>query len=208
MGAIDIGAITEKIIMIVNSYKNHKKDFFERYIAPTYEDIEKVYIDYIKILFEAEKNVEERWMDVRKAIEYLKTSRIENQALRQSLYSRTIIISTDSSAAKDLAMFALGVRGILQGGMSGTYSKNNDFILNQYLTQHKIEGDFLFYEGMHTILDIIKEFEGDKRNYDYISLEKDRKKFIDTIEIQKRSIERYWKVTTLSYEKIRYEVYK
>ena len=111
-------------------------------------------------------------------------------------------------------MFAVGIRGVMQGGMAGEYADNVSLIINNYYNRYDIEDGLLLYQGKHTLADLVDYF--DNNNPDSIYYEKRtdiyggeeeyiNKKFIDVIGQQIKSIEEYWKLTTIAYEKIKYD---
>lgn len=188
---------------------NRKKDrklFFDKIIDPTYCKGKKAYIDFMRILIETRNMLQNECVDIKQVEEYLKTARFSFQVEREELRSRTIIIKNEVDINTDIFMFAVAIRGILFGGMTGRNYKNNMEMINRYINGISYKEEILFYEGDHTLLNLIRQFEHQKfeENNDILY----REKLLEAINLQLESLENYFKLLSFSYEKLYWNIFK
>lgn len=202
---------------IVDKHKNGKKrekeKIFETYISPAYMDIKLIYVDLMDILSRVEENIINDIIDVEEGVSIFKGKRSLYQPLREELRSKSSVIFSNTQKNDDLKMFAVGIYGILSGGEGGTEWIHNEIIIDNYLNDGKLSGEIRLIKGGHTLIDLIKRFDNaysPKRINGvlrYNSRQKIKSDFIFSIQQQKRSMEKYWKLITFSYEKQKYKTY-
>lgn len=200
--------------IIVNDRIQTEK-IYNEYIESSYTDIKNIYEDLIKILFHVKYGVERKKLTVQEAIEYIEDSRIPFKAIRRQLSSKIVIAFFNKKVEEDIFMFALGIRGILQGGMTGVYADNISSEIKKYVkTIDFSERSLMLYQGNHTLTDLVDYFNEDnpksiyyvdeklqyKKKDDYI-----KEKFLDSVDKQISSVEEYWILTTLAYERVKYD---
>ena len=203
------------IIQIKNLLnKENKKDFFESYIEPTYCQGQQIYTDLIKILQQAQNMLLQEKIDSNTVIDFLKKARIPYQYLREELRSRTFLITNKVQRDTDLYVFAIAIRGILCGGMTGEFFQFNMDMINHYIKGLSIEEELCFYEGKHTLLNLIESFDianekynGEQLNMISRSQKRFKQIFFNEVKKQKISLEQYFKLLINSYEKIKWEIY-
>lgn len=159
--------------------------------------------------------VERKKLSVQDAIEYIEDSRIPLKVLRQQLNSKVIVVFFNQDIEEDLFMFALGIRGILQGGMTGKHANNISLIIKNYIKKVDFsQSGLVLYQGKHTLVDLIEYFKKGNRksiyytdeiikyknNENYI-----REKFLELVNRQICSIDEYWMLITLAYERIKFD---
>lgn len=189
----------------------NKKNFFKNYIAPTYCDAKQIYIDLKTILQQAKDMLLDQTCDYNRVVEHLKEARLPLQSSREELRSRTFIITNKVEKDTDLFMFALSIRGILCGGMTGEFFQFNIDTINSYINGLSIGHELCFYEGNHTLLDLIDRFDikdSDQSNrMTSNNLQIFRRIFLSEVEKQQISLDQYFRLLVNSYEKIKWEVY-
>lgn len=210
-------SIFEFIKKVIDKKQNYNDARFKEYIVNVYYDTKIIYEDLIRILFCVKSEVKLNKMTIASAVLYIENSRVPLKALRQELSSKTIVAFFNNDAEEDMIMFAIGVRGILQGGMVGDYSNNNWVIIERYYKKlNKKEEGLLLYQGRHTLADLVDRFSREG----YASIYNDRymkkypwddkyvhKRFLEELQSQINSIEKYWKLVTIAYAKLTYQKY-
>lgn len=191
---------------LLEKRKKDKKLFFDNCIEPTYCKGKQAYLDLIGILRETRNMLQNECVDIKLIEDYLKTSRFSFQVEREELCSRTIVIKNEVDSNTDIYMFAVAIRGILFGGMTGRNYQNNMEMITRYTNGISTGEELLFYEGEHTLLNLIRQF-----NQQTLEVHDDilyRKKLLSAINLQLESLENYFKLLSFSYEKIRWTIFK
>lgn len=79
-------------------------------------------------------------------------------------------------------------------------------MINFYIQDITVVKELCFYEGKHTLLDLIEKFERIKNETD-TDQEKYRQLFLAEVKTQLLSLEQYFKLLVNSYEKIKWKAY-
>ena len=203
--------IVQFIKEIIEQKQAREQKVYEEYIEKVFEDVQNIYVDLITILFYVKRALINNELSVEEAVMHIEKSRIPFKALRQQLNSKLIITFFNNKQEEDMFMFAFGARGILQGGMTGEYANDISFAIKLYLENLEVRDSILLYQGKHTLADLVEYF--DKNNplsIYYIKGKKNKEEYIfdkfkDAVNRQIMSIEEYWKLTTIAYEKIKYD---
>lgn len=188
-----------------------RKSFFKCYIEPTYCDTKQVYSDLKNILQHATDMLLDPMTDHSCVVEYLKGARLPLQFNRAELRSRTYLITNKVSHKTDLFMFAISIRGILCGGMTGKFFQSNMNMIDRYINGLQIDQEILFYEGNHALLDLINRFDIKNNKHsnpkDSCNTQTIKRIFLNAVEKQQSSLDQYFKLLVFSYEKIKWETY-
>lgn len=206
--------VIDFIMQIIEHKKINDEKFYNEYVEITFNDAKKIYEDLTNILGHVEQEFSDKHLSVQEAISYIKNSRIPFKAARRDLHSKLIVTIFNSKEEEDMYMFAIGVRGVLQGGMSGEYADRISIISNSYYKRFEKGEGLLLYQGKHTLADLVERF--DKDNIFSIYYEKTdkycgckeeyiNKEFKNAITRQIISIDEYWKLTTIAYQKIKHD---
>ena len=199
---------------IIEYRKNKNEKRYDEYVETIFKEAKLIYEDLIKILFYVKQEFLNGELSVQNAIKYIEMSRVPFKATRRELHSKLIVAIFNTKEEEDMFMFAVGIRGVMQGGMAGEYADNVSLIINNYYNRYDIEDGLLLYQGKHTLADLVDYFVNNNPDSIYYEKRTDiyggeeeyiNKKFIDVIGQQIKSIEEYWKLTTIAYEKIKYD---
>lgn len=215
------GVFMEKLFNLILQIKKlfdeeneNKKDFFKNYIEPTYCQGKQIYLDLIEILQQTQNMLLDEGIDSNTVIKYLKKARLPFQYLREELRSRTFLITNKVQRDTDLYVFAIAIRGILCGGMTGEFYQFNMDMIDKYVKGLSIEEELCFYEGKHTLLNLIESFDiengeynGEQLNIISHNQKKFKQIFLNEVQKQTMSLEQYFKLLTNAYEKIKWEIY-
>lgn len=191
----------------------NKRAFFESYIEPTYCQGKQIYMDLIEILQQAQDMLLDEKIDSSAVVKYLKKSRLPFQTLREELRSRTFIITNKVQRNTDLYVFAIAIRGILCGGMTGEFLQFNMDMIDNYINGLSMEKELCFYEGQHTLLNLIESFDVDNEdNGEQLKNISDNQKrfkqiFLNEVKKQSLSLDQYFRLLANSYEKIKWDTY-
>ena len=110
-----------KIKDLIDAKNNDRIKLFNEYIEPTYCQGKQVYTNLMEILQQTQEMLSDENIDVMGVIEFLKKARFQLKMSREELRSRTYVIINRKQTDADFYVFAIAIREILCGGMTGNF---------------------------------------------------------------------------------------
>ena len=199
---------------LLDTKNNDRRKFFNEYIEPTYCQGKQVYTNLMEILQQTQEMLLDENIDAMNVVEFLKKARSTSKISREELRNRTFVIINRKQTDTDFYVFAIAIREILCGGMTGAFFQHNCDMIDSYIEDITVVKELCFYEGKHTLLDLIEKFDDINQTYcgeesyeTYKNQEKYRQLFLAEVKRQLLSLEQYFKLLVNSYEKIKWKTY-
>ncbi len=104
--------LIEWLIKSQQVHQENKEKVFDRYVQPMYDEAEKIYGDYLKLLTDIKRKLKAD-VDIAAIIEQLEIGRLEYKPARDKLRAALRQLDTE-----DLPTFERGIVGVLCGGAS------------------------------------------------------------------------------------------
>jgi len=178
--------LTDYLIKFFQKREDNADEYFERYISPDYEAAEKVYSDYLSIMNEIKKKIEQHENPL-EIIKFLEEGRLKylpiRMRLRAEITSRFEYVYYGDGVRytnlDKLPDFERGILGILMGGLAPFEDKSS--ISTPYYNSH-------------ALLDVLYRFSSF-----VISGQTDERNLIYTIDEQISALNRAWSDVVKGY---------
>ncbi|GEM_PF-5576032 len=220
-----INSIIDNIKSLYNAKKEKKDALFNEYIEMTYSNTEIVYNDFKETLYKAKEDAESG-CSLKIIIRNLEGSRLKFKSTRDKIRS-ALTMGYYSDSDNELIYFYVYICGILQGGMRQSVEER---IIKGIGPRENLE-ELKTESREHTLIDLIERYKDiipfyhEENPIEYkilyindihhkkIYLKKDgiledrifRDSFIQDIEHQIYSIDKYWEKLSNEYSRLKYK---
>ena len=183
-------------------YEKEKRKIF---VQDIYKEIEIVYNDYMKLLYYVYSKIMSGEMSIDDAVKYFNEKRLPFKSSRSKI--RGFIKNPYYQRNEDLVRFAIGIAGVLQGGLHTT---TRNMVFYRRKEQDIFLDKTIEFKGYHTIVHLIGMYDrNDKKSLFYSDLRKQanseeiiRYRLIEDIKKQMRAIDEAWQLVCDYYPKL------
>lgn len=191
--------------MVFNKEKEKKQIF----VKEIYEETKEVYDNFYEILQYAYSEIDSGNMSIDEAVRYFNDERLPFKSARDKI--RGYMEHPYYQRNKDLELFAVGIKGVLCGGLHPTMEMH--FLPCIIRENDKFVGNVITFKGYHTVVDIIRQYDRkSKKSLFYCELyeglmdiEKEKKitkRLLNDIKLEIEQIEKSWRIVCEYYPKI------
>lgn len=203
-----IEGIIKLVYKLIDENGKLEREELNFFVEEIYTTTEKIYNDFNHVFQKAYCLIKNGEMTVDEAIQYFDDSRLPFKSVRLKI--RGVIKHPYYYRDADLIQFAIGVIGVLEGGLHDSTER----ILNAKPIENAIIlDDKVIIKGYHTIVDVIQRYDRNNPGSLFYSeyylhyLESDieeiiKKDLLRDIRKQQNKIDQYWQNVCDYYPKI------
>ena len=190
--------------MVIDKEKEKKQVF----VKEIYEETKEVYDNFYEVLQYAYSEIDDGNMSIDEAVRYINDERLPFKSARDKV--RGYMEHPYYKRNKELEWFAVGIKGVLCGGLHPTMETD---LLANVNENDKFVNTVIPFKGYHTIVDIISLYDKKEDKSLFYSelyagmndIEKEKiitKRLLNDIKLQISQIEKSWKTVCEYYPKI------
>lgn len=196
---------------ISESFIDKEKEKRQVFVKEIFEEIEKVYNNFMTVLYNAYSAIAVGDMTVDEAVKYFDDERLPFKSLRTKI--KGFMKHPYYHKNQELEWFSIGVMGVLCGGLHDTTER----FLGCEIRENDIFADTVVqFKGYHTIVDIINLYDRENKNslfysdfYRHYLGGKEleiaiRERLLADIKKQIHKIDKSWQMVCDHYPKILY----
>lgn len=154
-----INAVINTIEMLMTQVNRIDADKKEEFVKDVYNKTEEIYLDFRKTLKHVYDSLDSDNITIDEAVKYLDNSRLPFISIRSRI--RGYVIHPFYDRDENASGFAIGIMGVLMGGLHDTTEAALGTIINEndLFTNYRIQ-----LKGHHTIVDIINLYDRNKES--------------------------------------------